>query len=263
MPSLLLVTLLACGEPAAPPAQPPPVEAAAPTVVDPVRIQLDAPSLRGVARPDRIAARHILISYQGLAAIRPKKERNRDEALALAQELLARIQAGEDFALLARQNSDDASALRGGDLGAFDKGVMVGPFEQAAFALDPRFGLSEVVESEFGFHIIQRYPLEEIRVLHIVVQHAESQRTTSSRSREEARARVDQARLRILAGEDPTTVVRELSDGPSASRGGDLGWFQRGQMLPQVDEAAFALDPGQLSEPIESPAGYHLVLRLE
>lgn len=263
MSSLLLATLLACADSAPPLAVPSAAESVASQVVDPVSIQLDAPSLRGVVRPDRTAARHILISYQGLSAIRPKKERNRDEALALAQDLRARIQAGEDFGTLARTNSDDASASRGGDLGAFGKGVMVGAFEVAAGALDPRFGLSEVVETEFGFHIIQRYPLEEIRVLHLVVQHIDAQRTTSERSREEALARVDQARQRILAGEDPTQVVRELSDGPSAIRGGDLGWFQRGQMLPQVDEAAFALDPGQLSEPIESPAGYHLILRLE
>lgn len=263
MSTLLVLALLACGDSTSPA----PVIDAAPVteerIHDPVHIQLDAPSLRGVARPDRMAARHILIGYTGLASTRPREERNQAEARALAESLIARIKAGEDFAALARRYSDDSSRSRGGDLGAFDKGVMVESFEQAAFALDPKFGLSEVVESEFGFHIIQRYPLEEIRVLHLVVQHAEAERTVSQRSRQEALARVTLARERILAGEDPAAVARELSDGPHASRGGDLDWFQRGQMLPQFDEVAFALEPGTLSEPVESPLGYHLILRLE
>lgn len=106
--------------------------------------------------PRSIAARHILVAFRGGRRASPYVTRSRDEAYALAQELRERILAGEDFAELAREHSDDrGSAREGGDLGEFTRGQMVKPFSDAAFALEPG-GVSDVVESEFGFHIIQR-----------------------------------------------------------------------------------------------------------
>ena len=81
----------------------------------------------------------------------------RDEAatLALAQELRARILAGEDFATLAQEYSDDpGSGANGGDLGWFGRGMMVAPFEEAAFSL-PVGEISEPIQSDFGYHIIE------------------------------------------------------------------------------------------------------------
>jgi hypothetical protein len=77
------------------------------------------------------------------------------EALALANELRARILAGEDFAALAQAYSDDTgSAVNGGDLGWFGKGRMVAPFEEAAFSL-PVGEVSEPVKTDFGYHLIE------------------------------------------------------------------------------------------------------------
>ena len=72
-----------------------------------------------------------------------------------AQKLLERLKNGEDFAKLAAENSIDGSRRRGGDLGWFGHGVMVKPFEQAAFALQ-KGQISELVKTEFGYHIIKR-----------------------------------------------------------------------------------------------------------
>jgi parvulin-like peptidyl-prolyl isomerase len=106
---------------------------------------------------EQVRARHILIRVQGSPApVRPgQKDLTEAEALAKAQDLRKRILAGEDFAQLARQESDDTgSGANGGDLGSFRHGQMVPTFEQAAFAMQPG-DLSEPVKSPFGYHLIK------------------------------------------------------------------------------------------------------------
>lgn len=103
---------------------------------------------------EKVAARHILIASSDTDE---NVERTHEEAEALAKDLLARIRAGESLATLAPEFSDDlGSGAQGGDLGSFGKGRMVKEFEEAAFALEVG-GISEVVESSFGFHIIEVY----------------------------------------------------------------------------------------------------------
>jgi peptidyl-prolyl cis-trans isomerase C len=106
---------------------------------------------------EQVHARHILIRVQGSPSpVRPgQKDLTDAEALAKAQDLRKRIQAGEDFAQLAKQESDDTgSGTNGGDLGSFRRGQMVPTFEQAAFAMQPG-DLSEPVKSQFGYHLIK------------------------------------------------------------------------------------------------------------
>lgn len=100
-----------------------------------------------------ITARQILISWKG--ASKSAETRTRAEAKTLADAVVARLEAGEDFAKVARELSDDASASLGGDLGPVAPGQLVPAFEDAAFALDVG-GRSGVVESPYGFHIIER-----------------------------------------------------------------------------------------------------------
>ena len=107
------------------------------------------------APPGNIRASHILISHVG--APRTEATRTKEEAAELAEEILARIKAGEDFEDLARRYSDcpTAQSERCGDLGFFSKGKMVKPFEDAAFALEAG-EISGIVETQFGYHIIKR-----------------------------------------------------------------------------------------------------------
>jgi peptidyl-prolyl cis-trans isomerase C len=100
--------------------------------------------------PEMVRARHILVAVKPNATEEEKKT-----ALKKAEEILDKAKKGEDFAKLASEYSDDpGSKAKGGDLGFFTQGSMVGKFEQVAFTLKPG-EISPVVETEFGYHIIK------------------------------------------------------------------------------------------------------------
>jgi peptidyl-prolyl cis-trans isomerase C len=117
-------------------------------------------------QPERVRASHILIGVpQGADAV------TKDAARKRAEDVLKQAKAGKDFAALAKEHSQDpGSAVQGGDLGYFPRGQMVGPFDEAAFTLAPGT-MSDLVETQFGFHIIKvvekqparTVPLEEVR----------------------------------------------------------------------------------------------------
>ncbi len=97
--------------------------------------------------PEFVQAKHILIKFDGT---------NKADKLKLIESLKKRIEKGESFAELAKQYSEDkASAIKGGELGAFQRKQMVKPFEDGAFALKKPGQLSNIVETQFGFHLIQ------------------------------------------------------------------------------------------------------------
>lgn len=104
-----------------------------------------------------LKARHILIRVKGapMQAVAGKPELTDEEALAKAQAIRKRLEAGEDFAAVAKAESDDAgSGAQGGDLGEFRKGMMVPPFETAAFAAKVN-EVTEPVKTPFGYHLIK------------------------------------------------------------------------------------------------------------
>lgn len=108
--------------------------------------------------PDRIGAKHILISYAGAPKALAGATRSEAEARTLAEQIAAEAHAeGADWnALAARYTEEPGSKATGGDLGKFGRGQMVAPFERAAFAL--KVGeTSAVVQTPFGFHVIRRY----------------------------------------------------------------------------------------------------------
>jgi peptidyl-prolyl cis-trans isomerase C len=99
--------------------------------------------------PEEVRASHILIKFSDKATDEEKqKAREKIEALK------SRLTAGEDFAKLAKENSEDTSAANGGDLSYFRKGDMVKPFEDAAFSLE-KDQISDVVETQFGYHVLK------------------------------------------------------------------------------------------------------------
>ena len=117
-----------------------------------VIVQRTEPPLGGITQ---IAARHILVAYRGAQRAAPEVTRTREEAQKLAQQIVNEARAGADWDKLWREHSNEPGGQPGGDLGTFGRGQMVPAFEHAAFGLS--IGqISDVVETPFGFHVIQR-----------------------------------------------------------------------------------------------------------
>lgn len=148
MPACVVSTFEGPGEPPRVAVAPVPSSSAASAALEP-----EAPT---EGQPTEIAARHLLVSYQGALRASPSVTRSKAEAQTRAAEALKRAKAGEDFALLVKEYSDEPGAAeRAGSLGRFGRGMMVPAFEKAAFKLAPG-EVSEVIETQFGFHVIQR-----------------------------------------------------------------------------------------------------------
>jgi parvulin-like peptidyl-prolyl isomerase len=142
------------------------------------------------------------------------------------------------------------------------RGLLVPHVESVLFAL-PEGGVAGPVESEFGFHLLRREALVEVHLGEVLVQWAGLPRTRATRGRDEARALAEELRARLIAGEALAEVARAASDGPTGPWGGDLGWFTRGSLKPELEGPAFALQPGAVSEVLESPAGFHVLVHIE
>ncbi len=102
---------------------------------------------------ESVRASHILLMYQGSS--RSTASRTKEQAQQQIAQIKQEIDGGADFAGLATQHSDCPSKAKGGDLGAFGRGQMVGAFEDTAFGM-PVGQTSGVVETDFGYHIIKR-----------------------------------------------------------------------------------------------------------
>lgn len=110
--------------------------------------------------PETVSARHILIGWDGSDA-GTETTRTKEEALTLIQDIQSQLEGGANFEDLATEYSDDAGTKdKGGDLGSFGRGAMVEEFENAAFALE-KDQISDVVETDFGYHLIQVYDKQE------------------------------------------------------------------------------------------------------
>ncbi len=95
---------------------------------------------------------------------------------------------------------------------------------------------------------------DEVRASHIL-------RSTNGRSKEDALKEINDIKAEIEQGSDFADLAREHSDCPSGRRGGDLGEFGRGAMVPEFEEAAFSLEVDEVSDAVETDFGYHLILR--
>lgn len=128
------------------PAPKPSAEPAA--IATPVPVQEEA-------APSKIAAQHLLVAYKGAAAAPKGITRTKEEARKRAEDAARRAKAGEDFSALVAEYSDDATKADRGNLGMFTRESKVKPFADAAFALRID-GVSDAVETKFGFHVIKR-----------------------------------------------------------------------------------------------------------
>ncbi len=103
--------------------------------------------------PDQIRTSHILISH--VEAHGATSQLTKEDALAQIENLKTQLETGREFSDLAKEFSDCPSSGQGGDLGAFGRGAMVPAFDQAAFGLETN-AISDIVETEFGYHLIHR-----------------------------------------------------------------------------------------------------------
>lgn len=123
---------------------------------DPAKDPPKDPAADETQPPKRIGARHVLVQWMGADKAPTSVVRSKEQARAIIEEVHRRAKAGDDFARLAVEYSDEPGAgNRGGSLGRFGKGQMVGQFETVAFKLKLN-EISEIVETSFGYHVIQR-----------------------------------------------------------------------------------------------------------
>src|SRR5216117_3714940 len=204
--------------------------------------------------PEQVRARHILIKVAADAGADAKAA-----ARKKAEELLAKVKAGADFAALAKESSEDpGSAAKGGDLGLFLRGRMTPAFEEAAFALQAG-GVSDVVETPFGFHVIK---VEEHRpggVKPLEAVHDEiADSLKQQRSLALARKQAEEDRRKIARGTPFAEALasRTIEETPPFAKGAEVPGVER---APGFAESAFALREGEVSDLIESPDAIYLL----
>lgn len=178
-----------------------------------------------------------------------------------AKRLVERLRGGADFAEVAARESDGRNALEGGDLGWFEMGAVPSLVSDLAYTL-AEGEVSEPLRSPSGFHIIRMREIKaatpedvtQTRARHILI------RTNEIVSDADARQRLLQLRERIIGGEDFATLARANSDDTgSALKGGELGWVDPGNTVPEFEEQMNAMAVGATSEPFKSPFGWHIL----
>lgn len=212
-----------------------------------------------------------------------------DEVAALrkkAQDLLARVRKGESFESVAKASSDGAEASRGGDLGVRPLNGWPDLFLKAV-ANVPDGRISNIIQSPNGFHILKvvgraggepppqaqqappppapsgpdaqlpkgPMPVQQTQARHILL------KSSAVMTDDIARQRLADIRQRIVqGGESFSDLAKRFSNDASAPQGGDLGWLNPGETVPPFEKAMNALKIGEVSAPVQSQFGWHLIL---
>ena len=185
---------------------------------------------------------------------------------AKADDVAARIGRGEPFDKLAASYSDAPDALTGGNLGWRSAERLPGLFAEAVSSLKPG-ETTPILRSAAGFHIVRVIDrkggassgvpaqVQQTRARHILI------KTSEVVSDADARRRLVDLRERVVqGGASFADLARIHSADLSASKGGDLGWIYPGDTVPEFEQTMDALKPGELSQPVQSPFGWHLIL---
>jgi peptidyl-prolyl cis-trans isomerase SurA len=184
-----------------------------------------------------------------------------DSARIKAEKARAEAGAGVDFAKIAASYSDAPDALQGGAMGWRAEDRLPELFAGAVKGMKAG-DVSGVLRSPGGFHVLKLVdrrgadggaPVQQTRARHILV------RTSEVVSEADARRRLADLRERIVNGADFAELARVHSADGSASRGGDLDWVLPGDTVPEFERAMNALKVGEVSEPVKSPFGWHLI----
>lgn len=208
---------------------------------------------------------HILVTIPENASPDQLAARNKR-----AQEALQKLKTGADFGKIAATYSDAEGALNGGEVGWRNRDRLPQLFSDAVTNLKTG-ELTPVIKSPSGFHILKVIgrrsagkatpavpAVQQTRARHILI------KVNQLVSADEARRKLLELKQRLdnkaAKFED---LAKAFSNDLSATKGGDLGWIYPGDTVPEFERAMNALKPGQISEPVESPFGFHLIEVLE
>ncbi|WP_454478619.1 peptidylprolyl isomerase [Castellaniella ginsengisoli] len=257
---------------------------AAPPAAAPANEPAPAPAPTG---PELVELAQILIEVPDYAAESVVQEKRKQ-----AEAILRKLKSGADFAGVAAASSNGPQALEGGNMGIRPLHDWPDLFSQA-IANTPAGGISGVVQSGRGFHILKvlrrgyaqrpapksaqsaparpsQAPAPETAAtrapapsgpMMVTQTHARHILIKTSKVVDDAKARaiLEGLRTRIEHGESFAELAKRYSEDASAPQGGDLGWLNPGETVPAFEQAMNALQDGQVSEPVKSPFGWHLI----
>ncbi|MDR5772485.1 MULTISPECIES: peptidylprolyl isomerase [unclassified Caballeronia] len=185
---------------------------------------------------------------------------------AQADAVLKQAQNGDDFAKLAKQNSQDTDAGKGGDLGFRTPGTLPAGIVSAVATLRPGQVVPTLLRTDGGFEIVKLVErrasqgtaadapkLVQTHVRHILL------RVSDGMSEQSARQKLLDIKQQVLSGGDFANFARTYSQDGSASQGGDLGWISPGETVPEFERAMNSLQDDAVSDPVRSEYGYHLI----
>jgi peptidyl-prolyl cis-trans isomerase D len=211
-------------------------------------------NIQQYSTPEQVRASHILIKTTG-------KAEEDDAAKKKAEDLLAQIKKGADFAELARKNSqDEGSAVKGGDLDFFPRGQMVAEFDKVAFELQPG-QVSDLVKSQFGYHIIKvtdKRPATTKTLAEVRGQIEDQLKSEQAQAAAQKLANEVAGELKKPADFEKVAKTRGLQTGES-------GLFLQDEPIagigfsPAVGQSAFSMKEGEVSDAIRTPQGYAFI----
>ncbi len=186
---------------------------------------------------------------------------------ARARAALDQIRRGDDFAKVAASYSDAPDGLSGGLMGARPLDRLPALYADAVKKLKPG-EVSDILRSPAGFHIVKLIDqaggaakpvaaLKQTRARHILI------KVNELVSEAEAKRKLVALKERLENGADFAELARLHSNDLSAAKGGDLGWLYQGDTVPDFEAAMDALKINQISQPVQSPFGFHLIQVLE
>jgi peptidyl-prolyl cis-trans isomerase SurA len=201
-----------------------------------------------------------------IAAPRNASQTDIEAAQKKADALLKEALGGAKFESLAKSNSQAPDAKKGGDLGFLPPSKLPAELVTAASTLRPGEVNPSVIRTDSGFEIVRLVErragqgtsadapkLVQTHVRHILL------RVGEGLSEQDARQKLLEIRQQIAAGGDFAKFARTYSQDGSASQGGDLGWVSPGETVPEFERAMNSLQDGQVSEPVRTEYGYHLI----
>jgi peptidyl-prolyl cis-trans isomerase SurA len=188
-----------------------------------------------------------------------------DAARGRADAILQEVRRGADFAAVAAARSEGETNLEGGDLGWRRLSQLPAVIADAVIRLKPG-QVSELVRDPAGFHVVKVLDVRRGQRLVVTQAHARHilLKPDQAHTEDAVRTRLDQLRRRVQGGDDFAQLARAHSMDPgSAARGGDLGWLNPGDVVPDFERAISGLQPGQISEPFRTQFGWHIAQVVE